>query len=87
MIMLCACATTKTTVVNKANGVREVRQYDSHGRIVRAESYYQTDKGKKVLHGACEEWSPPGGLGIRRTYEHGVLTRNSRVVVSGSSGS
>lgn len=86
-IVVSACSALKTTVVTKPDGVRELRQYDAQGRIVRVESYYVTDRGKKVLHGSSEEWSPPGGLGLRRVYDHGALIRTSRIVVSGTSGS
>jgi hypothetical protein len=77
--LLCACGSLETTVISKGNGLMERRQYDQHGRIVRVESYYLTANGKKVLHGECEKWSPPGARGIQRVYKHGVIVRIARV--------
>src|SRR5262245_57870639 len=79
--VLCACSTLKTTLEIRPDGVRERRQYNADDELVRMESYYVTDRGKKVLHGRCEKYSIPGSFGIFRTYEDGTLVETSWITV------
>ena len=74
-VTLCSCVSVEMEVIRHPNGVQECREY-KNGRIARVESFYLNADNKKILHGKCEEWNPPGEWGTGQEYRDGVLFRS-----------